>query len=290
MRRNHIASPKLQSQLDSFNAKEIKVGEGILIKGKYLRRSNSRNLEMEQHCIVKEVNGDTIVVYNGYNAGDTCEVAKENCTKDTFFIGANPFTEEEWHRRIRTNNFSLECIILKFFKEDTYIETRKDGSKYTLDLLNWNPYVYNKEGNREYYQRDFVWTTKDKQLFIDSIYNRLNCGQILVRKRSEKWLRKEAENGEDVVYEWDIVDGKQRLHTIYEFINNKFPDSYGNYWNDLSDYARFEFEDSMSLTYAEMAEESTDEDVIKAFLGVNFTGVPMSKEHIDYVKEINGRL
>jgi hypothetical protein len=37
-------------------------------------------------------------------------------------------------------------------------------------------------------------------------------------------------------------------------------------------------------------ENATDEDVIATFLGVNFTGVPMSQEHIDYVKEIQKKL
>lgn len=34
----------------------------------------------------------------------------------------------------------------------------------------------------------------------------------------------------------------------------------------------------------------TDEDTISAFLGVNFTGVPMSKEHIEYVQKIQSKL
>jgi uncharacterized protein with ParB-like and HNH nuclease domain len=36
--------------------------------------------------------------------------------------------------------------------------------------LNWNPFVYNKNGEKERYQRDFVWKLKDKQTLIDSIY------------------------------------------------------------------------------------------------------------------------
>lgn len=290
MRRDHIASPKLQAQLDAFNAIEIVPGDEILVAGKYLNCSSSRDKSMKEICKVKEVNGDIVVVYNGYHKGDICEVAKENCEKHSLYVGANPFVEEKWFGRIRTFNFNIEGIICKLFKEKQYKDKRKDGSEYVIDTLNWNPFVYNKNGEKEYYQRDFVWTLKDKQLFIDSIYNRLNCGQILLRQKSFKWMMQEAENGADVVYEWDIVDGKQRLHTIEQFINNEFPDSYGNYWNDLSDYARLQFEDSHCLTYGEMEENSTDEDTIKAFLGVNFTGVPMSQEHIDFVKEINKKM
>lgn len=92
------------------------------------------------------------------------------------------------------------------------------------------------------------------------------------------------------MYLYDIVDGKQRLHTIYEFINNQFSDSYGNYWNDLSEEARRMFENSRTLTFAQMDESTTDQDVINAFLHVNFAGVPMSHEHIEYVKELNKRM
>ena len=56
-----------------------------------------------------------------------------------------------------------------------------------------------KDGNKEYYQRDFCWTIKDKQLLIDSIYNQINCGQILVRKRSWQHMKEEVENGLDEV-------------------------------------------------------------------------------------------
>lgn len=50
------------------------------------------------------------------------------------------------------------------------------------------------------------------------------------------------------------------------------------------------FENSRTLTFAQMDESTTDQDVINAFLYVNFTGVLMSHEHIEYVKELNKRM
>lgn len=294
MRRGHIASEKLQKQINDFNAQPIVAGDKVNIQGKYLCVSSSRDTEMVQSCTVKAVTDEGVIVYNGYSKGDTCVVAIENCKRDTFRVGANPFVEKEWVQRIRTLNMSLEGILLMvlkpYFDEKEIYDTTPSGKKFKINKLNWNPFIINKDGNKEYYQRDFCWTIKDKQLLIDSIYNQINCGQILVRKRSWQHMTEEAENGLDEVFEFDIVDGKQRLNAIWGFMNNEFPDSYGNYWNDLSDYARYQFEDSHCLTFAEMEEKTTDEDVIKAFLGVNFTGVPMSQEHIDYVKEINKRM
>jgi hypothetical protein len=40
------------------------------------------------------------------------------------------------------------------------------------------------------------------------------------------------------------------------------------------------------MSYIELDENSTDKDVLSVFLAINFTGVPMSKEHIEYVKSI----
>ena len=294
MRRGHIASEKLQKQINDFNAQPIVAGDKVFVKGKYLKCSSSRNKEMLEACTVKEVTEDGIVVFNGYHRGDTCLVAKENCSKDTYRVGANPFAEKQWMQRIRTFNMTLESILIKllkpYFDENEIYDTTKSGKKFKISKLNWNPFILNKYGNKEYYQRDFCWSVKDKQLLIDSIYNQINCGQIIVRKRSWEHMTEEAENGIDEVFEFDIVDGKQRLNAIWGFMNNEFPDSHGNYWNDLSDYARCQFEDSDCITFAEMEEQTTDKDVIKAFLGVNFTGVPMSKEHIDYIREINKKI
>jgi len=290
MKRNYVASEKLQKQLDEYNNTPIVPGDIVDIAGKFLKRSSSRSENWIESCKVKDVEGNNIIVFNGYNDNDTCIVARDKVKKNTFKIGANPFSSYDFRRKISSLNLSLDGIILMLFKEKLYTQKRKNGeSEFTIESINWNPYVCNNKGEREYYQRDFCWSLKDKQLFIDSIYNHINCGQVLVRLRSDRWIKEEGEK-EDIVYLYDIVDGKQRLHTIYEFINNQFADSYGNYWNDLSEEARRMFENSRALTFAQMDEGTTDQDVINAFLHVNFTGVPMSHEHIEYVKELNKRM
>ena len=87
-----------------------------------------------------------------------------------------------------------------------------------------------------------------------------------------------------------IVDGKQRLNALIRFVCDKFKDLHGNYFSDLSDWAKNEFLDSMVLSYAELGETATDKDVIETFLGVNHTGTPMAKEHIESVKSIQDKL
>ena len=57
------------------------------------------------------------------------------------------------------------------------------------------------------YQRNFVWKKAQKQLFIDSLFLNYDIPKIYFHKK-----------GGNV---YDVIDGQQRLKTIYEFINNQ---------------------------------------------------------------------
>ena len=59
------------------------------------------------------------------------------------------------------------------------------------------------------YQRNFVWNTKQQALLSDSILKGHYIGQMLLAK-SEK---------SDY---YNIIDGQQRIKTIYFFIENGF--------------------------------------------------------------------
>lgn len=144
-----------------------------------------------------------------------------------------------------------------------------------------------EDGTKIYFQRELCWSLEDKQLLIDSIYNGINIGKIVIRNRSWKWVENQVKSGNHEVGFSDVVDGKQRLHTIIEFIKNEFPDSYGNYWFDLCTYAQRTFAGFQGLTYGELSESTTDQDVKHTFLTLNHAGKPMSKEHLDFVKSIN---
>ena len=58
---------------------------------------------------------------------------------------------------------------------------------------------------------------EDKQNFIDSIYNELNCGNVVLKVNDDEELL-------EVGAEYDVIDCKQRLTTLIEFFNNEFPD------------------------------------------------------------------
>lgn len=188
--------------------------------------------------------------------------------------GVNPLPEKSWHADMSLMGYGLAFIYQMM--GISWIDT--DGTEYKG--FNFNPYIIDQDGNKVYYQRDFCWTLADKQNFIDSVYNELNCGVIILRVNSDERMK-------ECGAEYDVIDGKQRLSTLISFFNNEFPDHAGNYWKDFSVVAQRLFKNIRCMTFYEFRENCSDADIKRAFLNVNFTGVPMSKEYIEFVKSIN---
>jgi hypothetical protein len=69
------------------------------------------------------------------------------------------------------------------------------------------------------YQRKSVWTPKDQKSFLDTIFRNYPCPAI--------FLHKEISEGKTI---YNVVDGKQRLQTILNFVEDKTP--LGTEFND----------------------------------------------------------
>ena len=278
----------------------IAIGDKVLVRGKYLNYNNSRDPESKNRVVVNgvfEENGKTYITVvhpekmSKYDHETPSKVLfePEYVEKDTGFIGVNPIPETSWDDCVRNTGAGLNGIIFRI-KSDI---KKNSGDEYLMSgiripELNFNPFVYGKNGERLYYQRDYVWTLEDEQNFIESMYNHLNLGAIVLRKRAWDWLEKEAaaRNGEDKndLGFFDVVDGKQRLHTLMRFISDQFPDKNGNYYSDFSQYAQRRFNECGTLSVLEMEEGGNDAETLRVFLNVNYTGRPLSKEHLDYVR------
>src|SRR5437870_1007911 len=61
------------------------------------------------------------------------------------------------------------------------------------------------------YQRRSVWTRKDKQFFLDTIFRNFPSPAI--------FLHKTVDEGGKATYH--VVDGKQRTQTILDFVNDR---------------------------------------------------------------------
>lgn len=273
--------------IKEFENSELQTGEYITLTKEKIE--SSYEFHKNESYEIVSINGDNIKISEtrtlhprSFNIKRN-DIAKRNINK----IGANPFTE--FKSNIRNFNFSLESIIRNF-----NLAEEDDKRSYNINgvqsqQLNWNPFVF-IDDEKYYYQRDFVWSFKQKQNLIESFYKDIFCGTILIRKRSWRELESLVELGETEIFFNDIIDGKQRLNAVSGFINDRFKDLHGNYFSDLSNYAQNKFLNSQLLSYSELPEETSDKEVLYQFQKMNFEGIPQSTEHLKYVESLFNKM
>ena len=124
------------------------------------------------------------------------------------------------------------------------------------------------------WQRGEVWDRAKKQELIDSILRGWNLPKFYFVKNSDE--------------EYEVLDGQQRLATIYEFFSNELPlnqssaeEFGGRYYKDLHQSASDAFDD-FEIEYDEI-EEANDED-LKLFFQRLQAGLPLtSSERLNAV-------
>jgi uncharacterized protein with ParB-like and HNH nuclease domain len=124
------------------------------------------------------------------------------------------------------------------------------------------------------YQRGLVWNDTQKTYLIDSIFNDIDIGKFVLIKLEFE------ENRES----YEILDGKQRLSTIIDFIEDKFKIN-GYFFSELSksDKRSF-FNKRISIGFSD--ERNFDKDkVIEYFIRLNVSGTPIEKEFLDNLKK-----
>lgn len=257
-----------QDKIEQYLKQPLKIGEYILVKG-----FGSRNTEWWGITKVTDIIEGVPYIEE---AGSKRKVTEE-WKKWTGEVGVDPFDSS--FDRISSINFTLESILYHLFKEDRY-----DVEGTPIKASNDNPFVF-VGGEKKYYQRPLCWTLKDKQLLLESIYNNVDCGKIVIRNRGWRELEELQKSGHELAWK-DIVDGKQKLNAIKTFMENEYPDLNGNYYEDLSDQAQRKLTNHQLISYSELPENTKDEDVLKQFLRLNFAGVVQSEEHLNYIKSL----
>ncbi|MFT6125744.1 MAG: hypothetical protein ACJAVA_000185 [Flavobacteriaceae bacterium] len=258
-----------QEKIEKYLAEPLKKGDKVYVQGLGSQNKKSWTGVAEVSSIkdgipyIKEHNREREIT--------------EEWRKATYNIGADPFPKRR--DMVKSINYALESILFSLFKEDKY-----DINDTEIKTHNFNPFVI-INGKKNYYQRPLVWKLEDKQLLIESIYNSVDCGKILIRLRGWDELRELEKGGHELSWR-DVVDGKQRLNALKEFLDGKFTDKLGNYFEDLSSNAQNSVTNHQLFSYSELPEDTSDEEVLKQFLRLNFAGVPQSKEHINFVKSL----
>ena len=266
--------------IEEFLKTPMGIGQWIEVKGiKY-------DKDKVVTCVIKTIKEDDTYIVTELRGSSTLITISKNqiVSRSTFHIGGNNFSESV--SRLRFLALSLESIVfsLGYDRRKKVFQTENFG-KVEVDEVNWNPTIKDKDGNNTCYQRDFIWDLKDKQLLIESIYQGLDIGKVVIKKNSYEYVERETKLGNKVNFK-DIVDGKQRLKAILDFIMDKFEDLHGNIFSELSSKAQNNFLNFQGVAYGELDEETTDEEIQSVFLKINFTGVQMSQEHINFVKSI----
>lgn len=210
------------------------------------------------------------------------------------FKGVNPFLPNNVRFTAFDLGNTLSMLGINRRKDDFSDETDKigwrenptDKNEIVVEVprLNWNPYFI-IDGEKIHYQRGFVWSLEQKQALIDSIYRGLECGRLIVHKKSYNEQVRLYRAGFTDCANFDIVDGKQRLSTIVAFCRGEFADAEGNYYSDLSDSAKRMFMNYRGLMYGEI-ENVTVQQIRDAFLNNAVQGTPVSMEHIEFMRSI----
>lgn len=227
------------------------------------------------------------------DCGDKRKVIKGEYRKSSQYYGVNPFQEKSWQSRIKSSPIDLASLLyaIGWDKTNKKFETEKLGT-VEIPTVNWEPTI--NINNKQFpYQRDFVWELSDKQHLINSIYKGIEIGKFVIRARSWDWVENNVKQGNvDIAFK-DIIDGKQRLSTLIEFVSSEFPDSNGNYFKELSLASQRKFMNFMGLTYitiGSMDRDCEDIDVLDMFLNVNIAGVKVDEQHIKYVEGLKQKL
>lgn len=144
----------------------------------------------------------------------------------------------------------------------------------TLDL-DWDVYLPTKSKNL---QRDFVWTLEQKRELIWSVL----IGRHVPHCALINTVNREDENRDKYL----VIDGKQRLSSIFQFLDDKFTIEI-----EGDEYLFSELPNDYQITincyylrYYVVNEpwevRITDEQKIKWFKLINFAGTPQDLAHL----------
>jgi hypothetical protein len=127
-----------------------------------------------------------------------------------------------------------------------------------------------------YQRQGQIWSPYKRQLLIDSIINGFDLPKIYIHKYPEP-VKKEGRR-----YQYALVDGKQRLEAIFDFIDNKFP--LAPSFEFLSD----KNSDLKNLTFKELGEKYPQ--VISRFVSTSLPIQVIRTSDTELIEEMFSRL
>lgn len=102
--------------------------------------------------------------------------------------------------------------------------------------------IENKDLVLPEFQRDFVWKEKTVKKFMQSLYKNYPTGSLLIWKTLNPPKLRVEQKQSDNIYTRVLLDGQQRLTTLYLFIKGKTPPYYQNMIKQFNLYFNVETE------------------------------------------------
>lgn len=178
--------------------------------------------------------------------------------------------------------------LLKKFQRKYKHRINKGLSLHTIEWLrgisefDFDVYLKTKGKNL---QRDLCWNQQQKESLIFTILRQQKINPIVVVQV------KEGNPTVNQKYLFLVIDGKQRLNTVYDYIDNKFSvdiEDKHYFFKDLPEDCKNQIAHHnflWDIHYHYPDEPITDDTLIDLFEDCNFLGTPQDKSHLDYLRQ-----
>lgn len=169
--------------------------------------------------------------------------------------------------------------ILKLIKPNNRLDLRSPTAYNIVEFIRYfNIDVDVLLSNGEPLQRPHVWNLQQKQDFILAILREIIIPPIYIVMLPEN----------DIIR---VIDGKQRITALMEFVENKYPitiDNVDYFYNQFDKLSQCKISSSFTfdtvIHYEYNNNPLTDKDLIDYFELVNFKGTPQEVEHMNKLK------
>ena len=155
-------------------------------------------------------------------------------------------------------------------------DVRFNYSQQTISSFHSLVYYFGMDLNPDY-QRELVWDLEDKLKLVDSIFSNVDIGKFAFIRRSYD------RTGNSTPHLYEILDGKQRLSTIIEFMEDRFKWR-GFFYSELHNKDQWHF-DNYKIAVAE-TDNMSKEQIYRYFLKLNTGGKPIATEHLDKIEAL----
>ena len=149
------------------------------------------------------------------------------------------------------------------------IQQLTDASVLAIDDMRSQIYI-----DPDYQRPGGVWNQKQRQLFIDSLVNRYDIPKLYFHQISESEVSKD--------HRYAIIDGKQRLETIWDFVDGKFALA-----DDFEYYSDSDI-DASGMSYEELSKKYPK--LVSRLDSRTLTIMVVVAEELDVVEDMFSRL